>query len=145
MSFNTESTPEMQRYLLLGEREQNLYLGFRDAVTHRFSGMKLEELGAFGMTPDLINGVAVDPRDEYQVAAVRIPKKTFEGSTDLDGARGFFEHAFAVDIAGRMGGFVCERGIEPITEKADNVFVSWLEAKVDASQRTLENGALGDD
>ena len=145
MSANNESAPETQRYLLLGEREENLYLGFRDNVTHKFSGMKLAEVASFGMTPDVINGVAVDPRDDYLVAAVRIPKKIFEGSNDLEGARGFFEHNFAVDIAGRLGGFVCPRAIEPITESADNVFISWLKAKVDESQRILESGGLGDD
>lgn len=145
MSLNNESTPEISPCIALGESEDSFFVGFRDQVTKRFSGLELTELEPLGIGSDTVDGVFVNPRDEYKVAAVRISKKVFSRSSDLDGARGGFQHEFAVDLAEKLGGIIWDHGIESFPEGTDAKFVSYLQAKVDASQRTLENGALGDD
>ncbi len=144
--MSIESSPEVQHYLVLGEYKDSFYVGFRDEETNRFAGVKLGELAALGFHESSLDGVAIDPRDEYRVVAVRFPKKAFGDPKDEDSVRGTFHNEFAINVSEKMGGFVCPRGIETMRESSDKAFTSLVQAKVDQSFRAFQTEAeLGEE
>jgi len=130
MTSQSEQSPN-PKYLVLGELNDNFYIGFRSTETNKFAGIAIAELVELGLDNENVDGVALD--NNKDVVAVRIHKSELETDSEHATPHSQFEFSFAVDVASKHGAFVCPRGIEQLTDRADKVFMSLLGANADAS------------